>query len=446
MGFAKPDTPDLWEARFPIRRFSTSAGTPLAYRSPDAATRRTGGHPERTGRSCPTDSTFPPKAPMRKNKRMEVLANNLANANTTAFKRSTVNFEDLFYRNLKLPALQDATGNYTPTGIAVGLGTRVQSTGTDFTQGNFIETNDQLDVAISGRGFFQVIDPNTGQIVYTRAGNLALNSTNQLVIESAQVGRVLQPAISLPQDYTGIIIGHRRRPARDPSLSEQRLPDIDSWTVKLAPLTDEQVNKSAPACSRSASKEERAPGRARNRLALACPQPKVRFASAWRPKSRFRRWSWWPRSPLGEGMIVRPADVRLQPGQPSEGSSQGLSIAGRSDRQGSRAVRSARGRFSTITSCVRRSWCGAAKSSPSTHAPPASRCGFPPDARDEGAMGDLVTVESLAKRETYFARVTGPQSLRRVCPCHDGRRRHGRPSGERRAVGGAQSGPRSKRR
>ncbi len=60
--------------------------------------------------------------------KLDVIANNLANSNTTAFKRSAVNFEDLFYRNLKLPALQDATGNYTPTGIAVGLGTRVQST------------------------------------------------------------------------------------------------------------------------------------------------------------------------------------------------------------------------------------------------------------------------------------------------------------------------------
>lgn len=139
--------------------------------------------------------------------KLDVIANNLANSNTTAFKRGTVNFEDLFYRNLKLPALQDANGNYTPTGIAVGLGTRVQSTGTDFTQGNFVETTDQLDVAINGRGFFQVTDPTTGQIVYTRAGNMSLNATNQIVIESAQVGRVLQPAISLPQDYTGIIIG-----------------------------------------------------------------------------------------------------------------------------------------------------------------------------------------------------------------------------------------------
>ena len=127
--------------------------------------------------------------------KFDVVANNLANSNTTAFKRTDVNFEDLFYRNLKLPALQDAIGNYTPTGIAVGLGTRVQSTGTDFSQGNFIETNDPLDVAINGRGFFQVTDPNTGQIVYTRAGNFGVNATNQLVIESAQVGRVIQPAI-----------------------------------------------------------------------------------------------------------------------------------------------------------------------------------------------------------------------------------------------------------
>ncbi len=139
--------------------------------------------------------------------KLDVVANNLANANTTSFKRAYVNFEDLFYRNLKLPASQDAIGNYTPTGIAVGLGTRVQSTGTDFTQGNFNQTNNQFDVAINGRGFFQVTDPNTGQIIYTRAGNLSVNSTNQLVIESAQVGRVLQPAISLPQDYTNLLIG-----------------------------------------------------------------------------------------------------------------------------------------------------------------------------------------------------------------------------------------------
>ncbi len=139
--------------------------------------------------------------------KLDVVANNLANSNTTAFKRSSVNFENLFYRNLKLPASQDAIGNYTPTGIAIGLGTRVQSTAADFTQGTFNQTNDTLDVAINGRGFFQVTDPNTGQILYTRAGNFGLNSTNQLVIDSAQVGRVIQPAISLPQDYTGILIG-----------------------------------------------------------------------------------------------------------------------------------------------------------------------------------------------------------------------------------------------
>ncbi|MGC3967090.1 MAG: flagellar hook-basal body complex protein [Pirellulales bacterium] len=69
--------------------------------------------------------------------KLDVVANNLANINTTAYKRTRANFEDLFYRQIKLPGAQDAQGNFTPTGIAVGLGTRVQSTQTDFSQGAF---------------------------------------------------------------------------------------------------------------------------------------------------------------------------------------------------------------------------------------------------------------------------------------------------------------------
>jgi flagellar basal-body rod protein FlgG len=139
--------------------------------------------------------------------KLDVIANNLANSNTTAFKRSSVNFESLFYKNLKLPALQDSSGNFTPTGIAVGLGTRVQSTEADFSQGNFNQSTNPYDIAIDGRGFLQVNDPNSGQIVYTRAGNLSVNANGQLVVGSAQTGRVVQPPISIPQDTTGIIIG-----------------------------------------------------------------------------------------------------------------------------------------------------------------------------------------------------------------------------------------------
>ncbi len=137
---------------------------------------------------------------------LDVIANNLANVNTTAFKQTRGNFEDLFYRNIKLPASQDSLGNYTPTGVAVGLGVRVQSTQTDFSQGSFRETDRPLDVAIEGRGFFQVIDPDTGQIVFTRAGDFSINSVGQLVIGSAQTGRVVNPAITFPPDAVGILI------------------------------------------------------------------------------------------------------------------------------------------------------------------------------------------------------------------------------------------------
>jgi flagellar basal-body rod protein FlgG len=138
--------------------------------------------------------------------KLDVIANNLANVNTTAFKKARANFEDLFYRQIKLPGVPDAQNNRTPTGIAVGLGTRVQSTQTDFVQGAFATTGNELDVAIEGRGFFIVQDPATGQNMYTRAGNFSKNADGQLVIGSAQTGRIVQPAISFPQDAMNIVI------------------------------------------------------------------------------------------------------------------------------------------------------------------------------------------------------------------------------------------------
>jgi flagellar basal-body rod protein FlgG len=138
--------------------------------------------------------------------KLDVTSNNLANANTTGFKRGKTVFQDLFYRNLILPGYQDQAGNLTPTGIAIGLGTRVAATQTDFTQGSFQETGGQLDLAIAGNGFFQVLDP-TGLIYYTRAGNFSLNSNGQIVTGSALDGRPLTPAITIQQDATGIVIG-----------------------------------------------------------------------------------------------------------------------------------------------------------------------------------------------------------------------------------------------
>lgn len=139
--------------------------------------------------------------------KLDVVANNLANVNTTGFKRMRANFEDLFYRQLKLPGTPDAQQNFTPTGIAVGLGSRVQSTQTDFTQGAFQQTNNPFDVSVSGPGFFQVIDPASGNFLYTRAGNFSVNAQGQLVVGSAQIGRIVQPQITLPQDTISFTIG-----------------------------------------------------------------------------------------------------------------------------------------------------------------------------------------------------------------------------------------------
>jgi len=136
--------------------------------------------------------------------KLDTIANNLANAGTTAFKRSRANFEDLFYDHLKLPGTQDANGQLTPTGTAVGLGTRVSSTQVDFREGSLLETGATLDVAIIGDGFFQVQDGS--QILYTRAGKFSLNADGSLVMASADRGRLVDPTITLPPDAIDITI------------------------------------------------------------------------------------------------------------------------------------------------------------------------------------------------------------------------------------------------
>ncbi len=137
---------------------------------------------------------------------LDNIANNLANAGTTAFKRSRVNFQDLFYDTIKLPGTLDSNANPTPIGLAYGLGAKVNSTEVDQTQGNFVQTNGTLDVAISGEGFFQIQDPQTGQTLYTRAGTFSVNANGQVVIASADIGRILQPTLTIPPNATQITI------------------------------------------------------------------------------------------------------------------------------------------------------------------------------------------------------------------------------------------------
>jgi flagellar basal-body rod protein FlgG len=138
--------------------------------------------------------------------KLDVIANNLANMESTAFKADRANFEDLFYRHYKMPGAQDSSGQYTPTGISVGLGSTVSSTQTNFIQGAFQETGKELDLAIEGKGFFQVLEPGTGETVYTRAGNFNVNSNGDLVMGSASTGRLLEPGVTIPPDTTAISI------------------------------------------------------------------------------------------------------------------------------------------------------------------------------------------------------------------------------------------------
>jgi flagellar basal-body rod protein FlgG len=137
---------------------------------------------------------------------LDTIANNIANASTTGFKRSRCNFEDLFYQYDKLPGTLDTNGQLTPIGIDYGLGARVAGTEVDQTQGTFTSTGGQLDLAISGGGFFQVQDPLSGRTLYTRAGNFSINANGQVVLASADLGRPLQPPITIPPGATQITI------------------------------------------------------------------------------------------------------------------------------------------------------------------------------------------------------------------------------------------------
>lgn len=138
--------------------------------------------------------------------KLDVIANNLANINTTAFKKDRANFEDLLYRNDVYPGTLDPNQLPTPTGTQIGLGVRVQSTQKDYRQGAIQDTGRNLDIAIEGNGFLQVLDPITQTTMYTRSGNLDINADGTLVIGSAQTGRPLEPPITIPPNISAIEI------------------------------------------------------------------------------------------------------------------------------------------------------------------------------------------------------------------------------------------------
>lgn len=143
------------------------------------------------------------------NTELDVIANNLANLNTTGFKSSRANFQDLLYIEKKQAGVENLNGDQRPMGLYVGLGTQVSGTQKNFEYGPAEQTGRELDIMIDGAGFLQVsIEDDRGRdgIGYTRSGNLTINADGQLVLATDQ-GRVLQPDITIPEDSEGISIG-----------------------------------------------------------------------------------------------------------------------------------------------------------------------------------------------------------------------------------------------
>ena len=134
---------------------------------------------------------------------VDVIANNLANVNTTGFKRSQINFQDLLYVKMTEAGTEVAAGVTSPSGLEIGSGVRAASTIKVFSAGEFQNTGRKLDIAIRGDGFLQVTLPN-GDLRYTRDGSLLTNADGTLVTTT---GYPIEPAISVPVDAVSIDIG-----------------------------------------------------------------------------------------------------------------------------------------------------------------------------------------------------------------------------------------------
>lgn len=135
--------------------------------------------------------------------RLSVISNNLANVNTTGFKRDQAIFQDLIYQNKKQVGGQTTEDTRLPSGLSIGTGVRVVATEKLHSQGNITQTGNSLDMAILGRGFFQIQQAD-GSVAYTRDGNFQMDADGQIVTSQ---GLLLQPAITIPNDTQSLTIG-----------------------------------------------------------------------------------------------------------------------------------------------------------------------------------------------------------------------------------------------
>jgi flagellar basal-body rod protein FlgG len=134
---------------------------------------------------------------------VEVISNNIANMNTVGFKRQRAEFQDLIYQDMEKAGAQSSdAGTVVPTGIQIGSGVKTGSVYRITSQGSLTQTSNQLDVAIQGRGYLEVQLPS-GETAYTRAGNMSVNNTGQLVTDQ---GYTVLPAMTIPSNATAITI------------------------------------------------------------------------------------------------------------------------------------------------------------------------------------------------------------------------------------------------
>jgi len=134
--------------------------------------------------------------------KLDIIANNLANASTTGFKKTRADFQDLLYDTIRSATEPTGLGGSQPTPLQVGLGVRTASTSRAFAQGDTVETKNPLDLAIQGSGFFRIQRTN-GDIAYTRDGSFRLDSTGRIV---TQAGELLEPGLTIPTDATSITV------------------------------------------------------------------------------------------------------------------------------------------------------------------------------------------------------------------------------------------------
>ena len=135
--------------------------------------------------------------------RLAIIANNLSNVNTTGFKRGRGVFNDLIYQNIRQPGAEASSGAELPSGLMLGTGVRVVATEKLFQQGNIIQTENPLDLAVQGRGFFQILQPD-GTIGFTRDGQFQRSSTGTVVTSN---GLELQPSITIPDNTVSVTVG-----------------------------------------------------------------------------------------------------------------------------------------------------------------------------------------------------------------------------------------------